>query len=460
LRWSSTIAGLFNATSGLDAFTAPVTGVSVAILSSSTGSGINHTSFSSTSTSTLKNPSLVSIVTVTDRTTVTETNCSASSTAISLDAASTLPTSSIEENVVKSTVPAIYSVPKSTLAPAVNITGTASLSSALVNEQILQSTVVIITKTAWTATWTSVTVQVSRSTKGSHSSVDKDSIDGNPQQPIDQLYAKPIPSPTITSIKPQTPILTKPTTSCTSNGTASLGVAGNTSTTLQVTSPLPTVHTGLPVFGTAGTKIPKVSQSPHHTSKLPIIPNLPFGHPPAFFNGTIVRNHTTLSFYHEKPTVHPGAASVSTHHVSGHSASHQAAKCTTTFQRSPTQACTSTRYAHTKTIAVDCYGCVGEQAQVTKEEYHEGKVRIVSITNRFTCNTTNRCQQICNNTTTVTIPISRKSVCAGPMVATGGSVVSKSKSSSAHVASSGFVTSTSAGVHGSQYGTGNWTGLG
>jgi hypothetical protein len=61
---------------------------------------------------------------------------------------------------------------------------------------------------------------------------------------------------------------------------------------------------------------------------------------------------------------------------------------------------------------------------------------------------------------TVTLPISRKSVCAGPMVATGGSVVSKSKPSSTHVASSGFVTSTSAGFHPSGYGNGNWTGRG
>jgi hypothetical protein len=41
-----------------------------------------------------------------------------------------------------------------------------------------------------------------------------------------------------------------------------------------------------------------------------------------------------------------------------------------------------------------------------------------------------------------------------------GSVHSKGKPSSNHVGSSGFVTSTSAGVHGSGYGYGNWTGRG
>ena len=61
---------------------------------------------------------------------------------------------------------------------------------------------------------------------------------------------------------------------------------------------------------------------------------------------------------------------------------------------------------------------------------------------------------------TVTVPVSRKSVCAGLMVATGGSVSSKGEPSSTHVASSGFVTSTSAGIHGSGYGNGNWTGRG
>jgi hypothetical protein len=63
---------------------------------------------------------------------------------------------------------------------------------------------------------------------------------------------------------------------------------------------------------------------------------------------------------------------------------------------------------------------------------------------------------------TVTLPISRKSVCAAPTVASGGSVISKGKGkpSSTHVASTGFVTSTSAGVHGSGYGNGNWTGRG
>ena len=62
----------------------------------------------------------------------------------------------------------------------------------------------------------------------------------------------------------------------------------------------------------------------------------------------------------------------------------------------------------------------------------------------------------------VTLPISRKSVCAAPMDASGGSVISKGKGkpSSTHVAITGFLTSTSAGVHGSGYGNGNWTGRG
>jgi hypothetical protein len=261
-----------------------------------------------------------------------------------------------------------------------------------------------------------------------------------------------------TAALPHTPVLTEPTTSCTSNGTASLGLVGKTTTGVEVSISRPTVHTGLPIFGTAGTRLPKVTQSLHPIPKIPIIPNLPFGHPPSFSNHTIVRNHTTLSFYHEEPTSHPGTASSPKHHVSASSTIHPAAKCTTTFLHSPTQPCTSTVYVHTKTIAVDCYGCVGEKAQATKETHHEGKVRISSIPRQFVHNMTNQHEQVCNASivATTTFPISKKSVCAGLMVATGGSVVSKGKRPTTHVGSNGFVTSTSAAVHGS--GHGNWTG--
>ena len=381
------IAGHFNVTSGLAAFTARVTGISVAVLSTSIASGINHTSFSSTSTTAHSKLQHVSVVTVTDRTTVTETSCSVSSTSINtLQTASILPTSSLEDDIVKGIVPVTSSVPKTTSTSAVKPPGTTSLSSALGDQLLSQSTVVMITKTAWTTTWTSITAQpdapASSPVKASHSSADKDSIGGKPQQPIDQVYAKPTPSSTITSIKSVAPVLTKSTTSCTSNGTASLEVAGKTPTNLGITSMMPTVHTALPVFGTAGIRTNTASRSPHPTPRIPIIPNIPFGHPPLFSNGSLVRNHTTLSSYHEKPTVHPGTASISTHPVSGSSTSKQAAKCTTTFPHVPTQSCTSTRYAHTKTITVDCYGCVGEQAQITKQAYHERKVRFSSIHER------------------------------------------------------------------------------
>lgn len=367
----SMIAGYFNATSGLAVFTAPVTGISVVGLPALTGSSTaKNTSTMTSSTPTVSKPHRVSVVTVTDRTTVTETSCSTDPTSTkSLETVSTLPTSLIVDDIVKSMVPATPNVPKATSVSAVKNPGTRLLPSAFGNEQTSQ-TVLMITKTAWTTTWTSVTAQpsvpVSSSVKGVHSSVHENPIDGKSQQPIDQAYAKPVPPPTTA------PAMT--TTSCTSNGTNFLGLAGKTSAYLEVTSPLPTIHTGLPVFGTAGTKSPKVSQSSHPVPKIPMIPNLPIGHPPLFSNGTLVRNHTTSTFYHEKPTVHPGAASVSKHHVPGSSTSHQAAKCTTTFKHAPTQACTSTSYVHTKTIAVDCYGCVGEQAQVTDKAYHEGKV--------------------------------------------------------------------------------------
>jgi hypothetical protein len=455
------LASIFNTTSGTTAVTPPVPGGSVSFLPFSTGAGsINHTSFSSTLASNLSKYQHISTVTVTDRTTVTETSCSDSSTSISsLEAASTLPTSLIEDDVVKSMVPAISSVPETTLAPAVNTPANAALSP---NQQSSESTVVMITQTAWTTTWTSVTAQpaipISSSAKESHSSAHQD-----PQQPIDQAFAKPITPPETTTALIQTPVLTEPTTSCTSNGTICLGFAGKTATGVEVSISHPTVHTALPIFGT-GTKIPKVTQSLHPAPRIPIIPNLPFGHPPSFSNHTVVRNHTTVSFYHENPTVHPGTASITKHHgatLKASSTIHPAAKCTTTFSHSPTQPCTSTSYAHTKTIAVDCYGCVGEQAQIIGKAGHEGKVRISFTTERYVHNITNQFQQICNNSTiaTITLPISKKSVCAVPMVATGGSVHSKGQTSSTHVGSSGFVTSTSAGVRGSGYGHGNWTGI-
>lgn len=458
LRWTSIIAGLFNSTPGINAVTAPLPGGSMSILPFSTGSAAvhNNTSFSSTSTSTLEKPFPVPIVTVTERTTVTETSCSDSPTSISsLKSVSISPSSLIEDDGLRSMVPTSSGVPKPTLIPAINTPGTAALSSS---QQTTTSTVFMITQTAWTTTWTSVTAPpvapISTPAKASHSSGGEGSIDGKPQQPIDQAYAKPFPLPTTTLMVAHSPVLTNSTTSCTSNGTTSLAVSISR----------PTVHTGLPVFGTAGTRIPKVTQSLHPVPKIPIIPNLPFGHPPSFSNHTVVRNHTTVSFYHENPTVHPGTASITKHHgatLKASSTIHPAAKCTTTFSHSPTQPCTSTSYAHTKTIAVDCYGCVGEQAQIIRKAGHEGKVRISFTTERYVHNITNQFQQICNNSTIaiITLPISKKSVCAVPMVATGGSVHSKGQTSSTHVGSSGFVTSTSAGVRGSGYGHGNWTGI-
>ena len=453
------IAGYSNATSNTDTITSPVPGGSMSTLPLSTGSStIHNTSIFSSSNSTLEKPHVVSIVTVTDRTTVTETSCSDSWTPLkSLESASALPTSLVTGNIVKSKTSMMPSVSTSALIPVVN---TPAIAALLSDRQTSQSAVIIITKTAWTTTWTSITAQpavpISSSAKQSHSSAHKD-----PQQPIDQASAKPMSPPMTTAALPQTPVLTEPTTLCTSNGTVSLGLAGKTSTSIEVSISRPTVHTGLPIFGTAGTRLPKVTQSLHPLPKIPIIPNLPFGHPPSLSNHTIVRNHTTLSFYHEKPTIYLGTASSSKHHVSASSTIHPAAKCTTTFLHSPTQPCTGTVYAHTKTITVDCYGCVGEQAQATKETHHEGKVRISSIPKRFAHNITNRFQQICNNSTaaTVTLPVSKKSVCAGLMVATGGSVVSKGKPSTTHVGSNGFATSTSAAVHGSGYGHGNWTGI-
>jgi hypothetical protein len=368
------IAGLFNSTLGTNALTLPVTGGPMSILPISTVSGtIQNTSVSSSSTSIQEKPFPLSIVTVTDKTTVTETSCSDSLTPInSLKTASTSPTSAFEDDVVDSTVPAITYAPKTTLVHTSKLSGTTALSPALQNDQTSQPTVVMITKTAWTTTWTSVTAQpgvpFSSTAKESHSSAHRDS-----QQPIDQAYAKPIPSPVTTPMMPQTPVLANSTNSCTSNGTSSPAVS----------KPSPTVHTALPIFGTAGTKSIKTFQSPHPTPKIPIIPNLPFGHPPLFSKGTVVWNQTTLSFYHEKPTIHPGAASISKAHVTtakASSTSHPERKCTTTFVHSPTQPCTITSYAYTKTIAVDCYGCVGEQAQATGQVDHEAKVRVLSTT--------------------------------------------------------------------------------
>jgi hypothetical protein len=85
----------------------------MSILPISTVSGIIHnTSFSSTSTSILEKPLLVSVVTVTDKTTVTETSCSDSSTLInSFESASLIPTSLIADNVVNSKTSMKPSVP-------------------------------------------------------------------------------------------------------------------------------------------------------------------------------------------------------------------------------------------------------------------------------------------------------------------------------------------------------------
>jgi hypothetical protein len=172
-----------------------------------------------------------------------------------------------------------------------------------------------------------------------------------------------------------------------------------------------------------------------------------------------------VSSYHEKLTIHQGAVSISKGHITtakASSTSHPVAKCTTTFLHSPTQDCTSTSYVHTKTIAVDCYGCVGEQAQAIRKADLEAKVRTLSIPKQLIHKITNQSQQVCNASisTTITLPVSKKSVCAGPVVATGGSMHPKGKPSSTHGGSSGFVTSTSAGAHGSGYGHGNWTGSG
>jgi hypothetical protein len=48
-------------------------------------------------------------------------------------------------------------------------------------------------------------------------------------------------------------------------------------------------------------------------------------------------------------------------------------QCTTTFHRTPTQACTETHYASTTTFPVNCYGCVGEHA-LPSSAYDENSV--------------------------------------------------------------------------------------
>jgi hypothetical protein len=84
-------------------------------------------------------------------------SCSGSSTLInSFESASLIPTSLIADNVVNSKTSMKPSVPTTALVPAGNTPAIAALSP---DQHISQSSVVIITKTAWSTTWTSITAE-------------------------------------------------------------------------------------------------------------------------------------------------------------------------------------------------------------------------------------------------------------------------------------------------------------
>ncbi|KAM0717085.1 hypothetical protein Q7P37_006937 [Cladosporium fusiforme] len=157
----------------------------------------------------------------------------------------------------------------------------------------------------------------------------------------------------------------------------------------------------------------------------PMHPSFPYGHPPAV---SITRTFTNTT----------SPASQSQHHPTSPSSS---PKCTTTFSPLPTNPCATTYYDATRTLSVDCLGCVGEHAK-TLSPGSPG------ITNR------NLCQQ--NTTSTVIQPFSTRFVCACSETTSAGSgfVTSSGNGIVSAVTAMGTLSS---GVGGTGKG-GNWTG--
>jgi hypothetical protein len=93
----------------------------------------------------------------------------------------------------------------------------------------------------------------------------------------------------------------------------------------------------------------------------------------------ISKNHTSTKPHHHKdhpasgavtaPVAHTGHPTNTTHH----STAERPTQCTTTFHRTPTQACTETHYASTTTLPVNCGDCVGEDA-LPSHGYDENSV--------------------------------------------------------------------------------------
>lgn len=210
-------------------------------------------------------------------------------------------------------------------------------------------------------------------------------VDDQPQAPIDQTYGLPTALPMTASIpsaasaiepNAQSVPVPKPTISCSKSSTTTLPDVHFSNPPITIQTTLPTAGLGTAPLNTLQPSKP----TSHPAPTIPMIPSLPYGHPPSLSGSPNYHNQTDTLSHGTNPTHYATAASafltnphLHTRRPTSTSTRGKHTQCTTTFPHAPTRACTTTHYASTTTLPVNCHGCAGEQAKVLPA-YNENDV--------------------------------------------------------------------------------------
>lgn len=362
LSWSQNPAGFANSTAFVGTITAPGTAVShkPTATGSHGGKPVDwKASLSKFWSGHHKHER--STVTVTRRTTVTESICSTSAVPMVSAKPDSEPTNTRPDTAAVSDV---------SMASSSLVTGAESPQIAQ-SIQMPGPVVFVSTHTEWSTTWhfvtttvdTEVTVSTSNPAGENGDAPGNPNVDDQPQAPIDQTYGVTTAVPMTTSIPSaasvvepnvQSVSVSKPTTSCSKSSTTTLPEVHFSNPPITIQTTLPTAGLGTAPFNTLQPSEP----TSHPASTIPVIPSLPYGHPPSLSGSPNYHNHTNTLSHGTKPTHHATAAPASltnphlhTRRPTSTSTHSKHPQCTTTFPHAPTRACTTTHYASTTTFA-------------------------------------------------------------------------------------------------------------
>jgi hypothetical protein len=415
--WSNTTSDVSNSTSGIDPVVPTTTAVGLPFTSEFGYGSHPFIPFTDVSAATSSEGDLTTIITVTEKTTVTEvpacTETIAPQTSDAIQPASSATTMQVDTATIPRIPTPVGNEPNepltATAADPVDSTATTpgledTAIAAGVSTSTVLTTIVFVTTTERTSTIT---------TEQSAQPIEPTNPVVSIQTTMPTVGIQPINTPSVSrplelttshiSHKYHPPSLTKhhnstastTSTSCAESsahqklGTGSAnGLVGTHPPPPRV--PIDPTQTGIWGRPTGLTSPPSFK---HHTPEAahqkPGTGSETHHAPPV----SIDQTHTHISQYHTSskthqhkdhpasgaitaPVVHTGHPNNKPHYsTTKHPANTQ---CTTTFHRTPTQACTETHYASTTTLPVNCFGCVGEHALPSKG-YDENSISRVPL---------------------------------------------------------------------------------